>query len=128
MRTPCHCSRSQAMRRRILGATACVLSSCVALPGLAQGLVPQAMAQNAADGVTTAEVRTAIAARRNIDSRAIRVDSFGGTVRLSGSAPSQGQIDEAEQAAADVDGVNHVLTDITPAPQLYHEKNNEALR
>lgn len=84
--------------------------------------MPQAMVQDVADGVTTAAVRTAIAARGNIDSRAIRVDSFGGTVRLSGSAPSQAQIDEAGQAAADVDGVNHVLTDITPAPHRHHEK------
>ena len=116
------------MRRRILGATACLLANCVVPPGLAQGLASQAMVQDAADGVTTAEVRTAIAARRSIDSRAIHVDSFGGTVHLSGSAPSQGQIDEAEQAAADVDGVNHVLTDIAPAPHLHHEKSNEALR
>lgn len=113
---------------RFLVATACLLASCVTPPGLAQGLASQARAQEYADGVTTADVRSAIAARRNIDSRAIRVESFGGTVRLTGSAPSQGQIDEAEQAAADVDGINHVLTDITPSPHHHHEKNHEVLR
>ena len=110
------------MRHHALGATAFLLASCMAPPGFTPRLVPQAMAQEAADKLTTAEVRTAIAAKRNIDSRAIQVDSYGGTVHLSGSAPSQGQIDEAVQTAADVEGVNHVLLEVVPAPHPPQER------
>lgn len=104
------------------------MASCVVPASLTPGPGSRALAQEGTDDATTAEVRNAIAVRRGIDSRAIRVDSFGGTVRLSGFAPSQGQIDEAEKAAADVDGVNHVLTEIKAAPRRQHEKPNEAFR
>lgn len=69
---------------------------------------------------TNARVRTALRADLGADARFIKVESYGGTVRLSGSVDSPSTSDDAFRAATDVDGVNHVMNILVPkdAPAL----------
>lgn len=62
-----------------------------------------------ADPVLDARVRSALHRDLGPDAHGIRVDSYGGTVRLAGSVGSHRLWVDAQESAVDVQGVNHVL-------------------
>ncbi len=68
------------------------------------------------DRATSARVRTALRTDLGFAARRIHVESYGGTVQLSGDVDSQSTSEHALLAATQVDGVNHVVDAMVPAP------------
>ncbi len=68
------------------------------------------------DRATNARVRTALQSDLGGAARYIQVDSYGGTVQLSGAVNSRSTSERALLSAADVDGVNHVQDAMISAP------------
>lgn len=69
------------------------------------------------DSVITAKVKTAFVQDKQVDALDIKVETFKGTVQLSGFANSQTEIDRAEKLSAEVAGVKAVRNDIRIKPQ-----------
>lgn len=70
------------------------------------------------DDVTiTAKVKSALLAEKDVNSMDIKVETFNGTVQLSGFVDSQWQIDKAVQVASAVNGVQHVKNDLIHKPK-----------
>ena len=61
------------------------------------------------DPALETRVRSALHRDMGSDASGIRVDSYGGTVRLTGSVASRPLSIDAQESAVDVQGVNHVL-------------------
>lgn len=68
------------------------------------------------DLATSARVRTALRADLGLQARYIEVDSYGGTVQLTGPVDSPSAREAAIRCATDVDGVNHVINQLVPQP------------
>ena len=64
------------------------------------------------DSVITTKVKSALLTAKDVDSLAISVETFDGTVQLAGFVQSQWQIDKAIQIASAVDGVQSVKNDL----------------
>lgn len=64
------------------------------------------------DASITAQVRSGLLAESDVNAYDIGVETYNGTVRLSGSLDTQWQIDRVVQIADEVDGVNHVRNDL----------------
>jgi len=70
------------------------------------------------DDVTiTARVKSALLAEDDVKSFDIKVETFNGTVQLSGFVDSQWQIDKAGQVARSVEGVQVVKNDLVHKPK-----------
>lgn len=90
----------------------------LALLTLLLGFSTGAIAGSAADDRATSQrVRSALHTDLGGAARLIRVDSYGGTVQLSGAVASRKTIDHALLSASDVDGVNHVMDAMVTAPR-----------
>ncbi len=88
-----------------------------ALVALLLGAWTVAVAEPAADDrATTQRVRSALRTDLGSAAHLIRIDSYGGTVQLSGAVDSRKTIDRALLSASDVDGVNHVMDDMVTVP------------
>lgn len=68
------------------------------------------------DSVITTKVKSALLAEKDVNSFDIKVQTFDGTVQLSGFVDSQWQIDKAVQVAAGVQGVRKVKNDLIHKP------------
>ena len=66
-------------------------------------------------GITT-KVKAALLTEKDVNSFDIKVETFNGTVQMSGFVDSQWQIDKAVQVASAVDGVKHVKNDMVHKP------------
>lgn len=64
------------------------------------------------DSVITTKVKTAFVQSKDVKATHIEVNTFKGTVQLSGFADSRAEIDQAGQIAAKVAGVKSVRNDI----------------
>ena len=64
------------------------------------------------DSVITAKVKTAILEQPNLKSAEINVETFKGTVQLSGFVSSQANADSAVMVAKNVGGVKSVKNDM----------------
>jgi osmotically-inducible protein OsmY len=64
------------------------------------------------DGMITTKVKTAIFNEPGLDSAEISVETYQGTVQLSGFVESQSDIDRAVQVARQVEGVKSVKNDM----------------
>ena len=82
-------------------ALAVTLACCSGIAGMASASAAGVTAMNA-------KVRAALHADLGHAAHDIQVDSFGGTIQLSGTVDSRSTKDRAIQVATDVDGVNHV--------------------
>lgn len=69
-------------------------------------------ARQAGDAGIAAGVRSALAARRDLNGHAIRVETYNGNVQLSGSVRSEREKRAAEDVAAGVPGVRQVFNSI----------------
>jgi hyperosmotically inducible protein len=65
------------------------------------------------DTVTTTKVKTALLADSDIKGLEINVETSKGVVSLNGAVNNQAQIDRAVKVAADVQGVNSVINNLT---------------
>jgi hyperosmotically inducible periplasmic protein len=110
---------------KALGAAVCVTValSAYAQDNSAQNAAPAAAAQAPAQSARRADrrlgyqVRRALSRTQGLDVSAIVVRSRGGNVTLTGSVPSQGQIDQAGQVAQGVAGVKSVTNKLTVVQQ-----------
>ena len=68
------------------------------------------------DAAITTKVKSALLAEKDVNSFDIKVETFNGTVQLSGFVNSQWQIDKAEQVTKSVDGVQHVRNNLIHKP------------
>lgn len=68
------------------------------------------------DVAITTKVKSALLAEKDVNSFDIKVETFNGTVQLSGFVDSQWQIDKAVQVAKAVNGVQHVKNDLIHKP------------
>lgn len=69
------------------------------------------------DATVTTRVKSALLAEKDVNSFDIKVETFEGTVQLSGFVDSQWQIDKAIQVAKAVSGVQRVRNDLIHKPQ-----------
>ena len=69
------------------------------------------------DATITTRVKSALLAEKDINFLDIKVETFNGTVQLSGFVDSQWQIDKAGQVTAAVEGVQHVQNDLVHKPK-----------
>lgn len=69
------------------------------------------------DSTITAKVKSELLAQKDVNSMDIKVQTFNGTVQLSGFVDSQWQIDKAVQIASAVDGVQHVTNNLIHKPK-----------
>ena len=72
----------------------------------------QSTGQAIDDGVVTAKVKAKLIEDPVTKAHQINVETFKGTVQLSGFADSSEQIDRAVELARDVDGVQNVKNDV----------------
>jgi osmotically-inducible protein OsmY len=68
------------------------------------------------DTTITTKVKSELLAQKDVNSFDIKVQTFNGTVQLSGFVDSQWQIDKAVQIASAVDGVQHVKNNLIHKP------------
>lgn len=69
------------------------------------------------DAAITTKVKSALLAEKDVNSFDIKVQTFEGTVQLSGFVDSQWQIDKAVQVTAAVAGVQKVQNDLIHKPK-----------
>ena len=72
----------------------------------------EGMGEYVDDSVITTKVKTLLAADDFLKSFQIGVETYKGTVQLSGFVNSQKAVDKAEEIARDVQGVNAVKNDL----------------
>lgn len=68
------------------------------------------------DSAITTKVKAALLAEKDVNSFDIKVQTFEGTVQLSGFVDSQWQIDKAVEVASSVKGVRKVTNDLIHKP------------
>ena len=90
----------------LAGVTACAQTA----RGVAQDTKDNTSAVRGA--VETVDVKTAIIADKTIDSGAIDVDTYRGTVQLSGFVDSKDVAERATKAAGKVSGVKSLKNDL----------------
>jgi hyperosmotically inducible protein len=64
------------------------------------------------DATITTKVKTEFVADKTVDATNIKVETYKGTVQLSGFAKSQAEINKAVQIARNVTGVQSVKNDV----------------
>jgi hyperosmotically inducible protein len=69
------------------------------------------------DTATTTKVKSALLAEKDVNSLDIKVETFNGTVQLTGFVDSQWQIDKAVAVTTAVEGVQQVKNDLLHKPQ-----------
>lgn len=69
-------------------------------------------ARQAGDGLITQNVKAALAARRDINGYAVRVETYQGNLQLSGAVRSDREKRAVEDVAASVGGVRQVFNSI----------------
>ena len=80
--------------------------------GCASTETRQAPGEYMDDAVITTKVKTAFATDDQVSALAINVETFRGTVQLSGFAKTQAEINRAVELARGVEGVQNVRNDI----------------
>lgn len=95
---------------------AVVATAMVALAGCAGSRTQQSTGEYIDDATITAKVKTALIEDRSVAAIDINVETFKGTVQLSGFADSQAQVDKAVALAREVDGVQSVKNDVRVKP------------
>jgi hyperosmotically inducible protein len=68
------------------------------------------------DGTIAATIKAGLLDNKSTSSMQINVESYKGTVQLSGFVESQAEKDTAGKVAADVDGVKRVINSLALAP------------
>ncbi|WP_085314882.1 BON domain-containing protein [Derxia lacustris] len=90
----------------ILGTGAVFASGCASSPNSAS------FGETVDDSVITTKVKSAFVQDKTVDATDISVETYKGTVQLSGFAKSQAEIDQAAMLARQVKGVVSVKNDV----------------
>lgn len=96
----------------ILLATALGLCTLTLAPGCASTETQASLGENIDDSLITAKVKSTFVEDKTVDATNISVETFKGTVQLSGFARSQAEIDKAVALTRQVKGVRAVRNDI----------------
>lgn len=98
--------------RTIALAVALAVGSPFALTACGSQPTKESTGQYFDDATITTKVKAAFVADKTVDATNIKVDTFKGTVQLSGFAKSQTEINQAVSIARGVTGVQSVKNDI----------------
>lgn len=105
------------MYLRTLLSAALLASSAIVVAGCAHPGHERTGGEVIDDAAVTAKVKAALLAEKDVNALDIKVQTFNGTVQLSGFVDSQWQIDKAAQVAAAVNGVQRVQNDLIHKPK-----------
>jgi osmotically-inducible protein OsmY len=72
--------------------------------------------QTASDSTITAKIKSQMATDANTSATRVSVETNRGVVTLSGSVPTPGERDRAEQIAKNTEGVKRVINNVTVNP------------
>ena len=98
--------RSVVLATAIGISTALVLAACSATP------TRESTGQFVDDATITTKVKSAFVADKTVSAMDVKVETFKGTVQLSGFAKTQAEINQAVSIARGVTGVQSVKNDI----------------
>lgn len=98
--------------RRLALAAAIGLASPVLMSACASTATTQGPGSYVDDATITAKVKSDFVLDKTVDATDIKVETYKGTVQLSGFAKSQAEINKAVQIARNVSGVQTVKNDI----------------
>jgi len=98
--------RSLALAAALGVATPVILTACGSTP------TRESTGQYVDDSTITTKVKADFVADKTVNATNIKVDTYKGTVQLSGFADSQAEINKAVQIARNVAGVQSVKNDI----------------
>ena len=102
------------LKKRLI--IALISASAVLFAGCASDGHRQTAGEVVSDSVITARVKSALLAEKDVNSFDIDVETFNGTVQLSGFVSSQWQIDKAVQIVESVNSVKHVKNNLIHKP------------
>ena len=101
------------MNLKTLLIAALLASGSILVGGCASGPGHERSGSEVIDDATiTTKVKAALLAEKDVKSFDIKVETFNGTVQLSGFVDSQSQIDKAVEVAASVNGVQQVKNNL----------------
>jgi hyperosmotically inducible periplasmic protein len=95
---------------------ALLVGSASIMAGCASGGHQRSSGEVFDDATITTKVKSALLKEDDVKSFDIKVETFNGTVQLSGFVDSQWQIDKAVQVASAVKGVQSVKNDLIHKP------------
>jgi len=99
-------------KRSLAGAWALSFAILIGLGGCAGSQTRESTGEFVDDSAITTKVKTAFVNDKEVSALNIKVETFKGTVQLSGFANSPGEAKKAEQIALGVKGVRSVRNDI----------------
>lgn len=102
------------LKKRLI--IALLFSSTVLAVGCASDGHQQSGGEVISDSLITTRVKSALLAERDVNSFDIGVETFNGTVQLSGFVGSQWQIDKAVQIVESVNSVKQVKNNLIHKP------------
>lgn len=105
------------MKLKTLVIAALLSSASMLVGGCASSGHERSGSEIIADTATTTKVKSALLAEKDVNSFDIKVETFNGTVQLTGFVDSQWQIDKAVAVTTGVDGVQQVKNDLLHKPQ-----------
>ena len=100
-------------RTNLFAALTSVLVALFALPSQAQ----KTAGEMVDDGAIAASIKAGLLDHKSTSSTQINVESYRGTVQLSGFVESQGEKEAAGNVAKDVKGVKNVINSLSIAPK-----------
>lgn len=101
--------------RQMLNGLVVILALTVA--ACSQTGTKQSASEYTSDSAITAKVKTALLNEPNVKGTAINVETYNGTVQLSGFVDSKDMADRAVATASNVSGVKSVKNDMRLKPQ-----------
>lgn len=100
------------MNRSRTGNWILIAALLTGLAGCAGSPTQESTGEYIDDSVITTRVKSAMVSDKEVSASNISVETFKGTVQLSGFASSAKEADKAESIARSVNGVKHVKNDI----------------
>ena len=98
--------------RSIMLATALGIGAPLVLSACAPTPTRESPGQYVDDATITTKIKAEFVADKTVDATNIKVETYKGTVQLSGFAKSQAEINKAVQIARNVTGVTSVKNDV----------------
>ncbi|PTU30291.1 BON domain-containing protein [Stenotrophobium rhamnosiphilum] len=105
------------MNLKTISIAVMLASSAFFVGGCASNGHPHTAGEVVDDAAITTKVKAALLAEKDVNSMAIEVKTFNGTVQLSGFVDSQWQIAKAGQVTAAIGGVQNVRNDLIHKPK-----------
>jgi osmotically-inducible protein OsmY len=100
------------MNIRTLLVAAIIGTSTIAMAGCTATRTQESAGEYTGDAAITAKVKTAFVTDKTVRATDVNVETFRGTVQLSGFVDSRDQISRATEIARNVEGVKSVKNDL----------------